>query len=118
MQKLRAGDTVMVLAGKSKGETGTIEKIVLRKSKRRPKKVQRCVVVSNVNMVAKHVKPNPQMNVAGGIERIAAPLDISNVAIVNPSTGKADRVGIRTLEDGQKVRFYKSDNEVIENAGK
>jgi len=102
--KIRKGDDVIVIAGKDKGRRGT----VLR--------MDGCdrVVVENVNMVKKHVKPNPMKGEAGGIVEMEKSLDISNVAIFNPARGKADRVGFKTLEDGRKVRVFKSDGEVID----
>jgi large subunit ribosomal protein L24 len=95
--RLRKGDKVCVLAGKNKGETGTILK-VLREKRR--------VVVQGVNLLGKHQKPSPQYP-DGGVIRREAPLHASNVAHVDPETGKPTRVGIRFLEDGRKVRFAK-----------
>ena len=103
MHKLRTGDEVIVIAGKDKGKRGQIDTFV-GDSK---------VVIPNVNVAKKHVKANPNAGETGGIVDKAMPLDISNVAIFNAATGKADRVGFKFLEDGKKVRFYKSDSEVI-----
>ena len=103
MAKIKREDEVLVLAGKDKGKRGTVRKIV--DSDR--------VVVSGVNMIKKHTKPNPQMGVAGGIVEKEAPIQVSNVAIYNSSTSKADRVGYR-VEDGKKVRIYKSTGEAID----
>lgn len=103
MAKIKRDDEVIVLAGKDKGKRGTVRKIV--DSDR--------VVVSGVNMIKKHTKPNPQMGVAGGIVEKEAPIQVSNVAIYNSSTSKADRVGYR-VEDGKKVRIYKSTGEAID----
>ncbi|MEE4202776.1 MAG: 50S ribosomal protein L24 [Halieaceae bacterium] len=103
MAKIKRDDEVIVLAGKDKGKRGTVRKIV--DSDR--------VVVSGVNMIKKHTKPNPQMGVAGGIVEKEAPIQVSNVAIYNSSTKKADRVGYR-VEDGKKVRIYKSTGEAID----
>lgn len=104
MRKIKREDEVVVLAGKDKGKRGTVKRVV----------DQDRVIVSGVNMVKKHQRPNPQAGVAGGIVEKEAPLQVSNVAIYNPATKKADRVGFRFLEDGKKVRFYKSTGEVID----
>ncbi|MFD2167491.1 50S ribosomal protein L24 [Thalassotalea euphylliae] len=101
--KIRRDDEVIVLAGKDKGKTGKVTKVLVEESK---------VFVEGVNLVKKHQKPVPQLQQAGGIIEKEAPIHVSNVAIVNPKTGKADRVGFRT-EDGKKVRFFKSDNELV-----
>jgi large subunit ribosomal protein L24 len=100
--KLKRDDEVIVIAGKDKGKTGKIS-TVLANGK---------VIIEGVNTVKKHQKPNPQAGVTGGIVEQAAPIDVSNVAILNSETGKADRVGFR-LEDGKKVRFFKSNNELV-----
>ncbi len=104
MNRIRKGDEVVVIAGRDKGRRGAIIKL-LEDGK---------VLVENVNMVKKHQKPNPQMNRQGGIVEREAPLDISNVALWNPATKKADRVGIRALGDGRRVRFFKSNKEVVD----
>ncbi len=104
MQKIKRGDDVIVLAGKDKGKRGTVTRIVDADR----------VIVENVNMVKRHTKANPQAGVAGGIVEKEASIHISNVAIFNPATKKGDRVGIKTLEDGKKVRFFKSNNEVVD----
>ena len=105
MQKIKKGDDVIVITGKDKGKRGSVVRVV--------GEVDR-VVVENVNIAKKHQKPNPAANVPGGIIEKEMPLDISNVAIFNPVTGKADRVGIKALEDGRKVRYFKSNGEVID----
>lgn len=105
MQKLKQGDSVIVIAGKSKGHQGAL---LRRVSEDR-------VVVEGANMIRKHMKPNPQRGVEGGIVDREAALHISNVAIYNPATKKADRVGIKTLEDGRKVRIFKSNQEQIDS---
>lgn len=105
MQKLRTGDEVIVLTGKSNGQRGKISKILTDKNR---------VVVEGVNMMKKHVKPNPQAGIQGGIVEKEAAMDISNVAIFNPASGKADRVGIKVQEDGKRVRIFKSDGELID----
>jgi large subunit ribosomal protein L24 len=101
--KIRRDDEVIVLAGKDKGKRGKVTKVLTADSK---------VFVEGVNVVKKHQKPVPQLQQAGGIIEKEAPIHVSNVAIVNPKTGKADRVGFR-VEDGKKVRFFKSNNELI-----
>lgn len=104
MRKIKKGDDVIVLTGKDKGKRGTVMRVTTDER----------VVVENVNMVKRHTKPNPQRGVAGGIVEKEAAIDISNVALFNPVTKKADRVGFRVLEDGRKVRFFKSNNEVVD----
>lgn len=101
--KIRRDDEVIVLAGKDKGKTGKVTKVLVEDSK---------VYVEGVNLIKKHTKPVPQLQQPGGIIEKEAPLQVSNVAILNPKSGKADRVGFR-VEDGKKVRFFKSDNELI-----
>ena len=101
--KIRRDDEVVILAGKDKGKTGKVTKVLVEDSK---------VFVEGINLIKKHTKPVPQLQQAGGIVEKEAPLHVSNVAIVNPATGKADRVGFR-LEDGKKVRFFKSNNELV-----
>lgn len=105
MQKLKKGDDVIVTAGKDKGKRGTITVVMPREDR---------VLIEGINMVKKHQKPNPAMGVPGGIIQKEMPLHVSNVAIFNPASGKADRVGIKILEDGRKVRIFKSNNEVID----
>jgi large subunit ribosomal protein L24 len=102
MLKIKRDDEVIVLAGKDKGKQGKVLKVLEDK-----------VIVGGINMVKRHTKPNPQAGVAGGIVEKEAPIHVSNVAIYNSSTGKADRVGFRLNEDGTKVRYFKSTNEVI-----
>lgn len=105
MRKIVKGDDVIVIAGKDKGRRGTVTKIFVKEGK---------VLVEGINMAKHHVKANPQAGENGGIVEKEAPIQISNVAIYNSATGKADRVGIKTLEDGKKVRIFKSNNEVID----
>jgi len=102
MQKIRLKDEVIIIAGKDKGSTGTVTKVLDSK-----------VLVEGLNLAKKHVRPNPNAGIAGGITDIEMPLAISNVAIYNPATEKADRVGIRTNKDGIKERFFKSNDETI-----
>ena len=104
MEKIRKGDEVVVIAGKDKGRRGAISKVFANGR----------VLVENVNMVKKHQKPNPTRGTQGGIVEQEAPLAVSNVMLFNAATGKGDRVGIRTLEDGRKVRFFKSNGEVVD----
>ncbi|MCK5697103.1 MAG: 50S ribosomal protein L24 [Gammaproteobacteria bacterium] len=103
MRKLRTGDEVIVIAGKDKGKRGQVDTFIGDEK----------VIILNVNLAKKHVKANPNAGETGGIVDKAMPLAISNVAIFNATTGKADRVGFKFLEDGKKVRFYKSNSEVI-----
>jgi large subunit ribosomal protein L24 len=103
MQKLKQGDEVIVLTGKDKGKQGKIIKLLSDK-----------VLVEGVNRVKKHQKPNPNAGITGGIIDKDMPIHISNVGLYNPETQKADRVGIKTLEDGRKVRFFRSNNETID----
>ena len=104
MNKLRKGDEVVVITGRDKGRRGTIIKVVDGDH----------VLVENVNMVKKHQRPNPARGVQSGIVQKEAALHASNVALLNPATQKADRVGVRTLKDGRKVRFFKSNGELVD----
>jgi len=106
MNKIRKGDEVIVIAGRDKGKRG---KVVLRSDVDH-------VVVEGVNVVKKHAKPNPMKGVTGGIVDKTMPIHQSNVAIFNPAAGKADRVGIKVLADGKKVRVFKSSGEEIKVA--
>lgn len=101
--KIKRDDEVVVLAGKDKGKRGKVLTVLTEKDR---------VVVEGVNLVKKHQKPNPALNQAGGIIEKEASIHVSNVAIFNPATEKADRVGFK-FEDGKKVRFFKSNNEII-----
>lgn len=103
MKKIRKGDEVIVITGKDKGRRGTVMRVVGDR-----------VVVENVNVVKKHQKPNPARNVAGGIIEKEMSLHISNVMLFNPVTSKGDRVGIRALEDGRRVRIFRSNKEVVD----
>lgn len=104
MRKIRKGDDVIVLAGKDKGRRGTVLRVVDEER----------VIVEGVNKVKKHQKPNPLRGEAGGIVEKEMPIHISNVALFNPATQKGDRVGFRILEDGRKVRYFKSTGEVLD----
>jgi large subunit ribosomal protein L24 len=103
MQKIRKGDEVVVITGRDKGRRGT----VLGHSG------SSHLVVEGVNLVKKHVRPNPMKGEVGGIVDKTMPIDRSNVMLYNPATGKGDRVGIKTLEDGRKVRIFKSNGEMV-----
>ena len=103
MSKIKKGDNVVVIAGRDKGKRGDVSRIVDAGH----------VIVNGVNTVKKHTRPNPMKNQPGGIVTKEMPIDVSNVAIYNPVTKKADRIGVRHLEDGRKVRFYKSNGEQI-----
>ncbi|WP_127346064.1 50S ribosomal protein L24 [Pseudidiomarina mangrovi] len=101
--KIKRDDEVVVLAGKDKGKRGKVLKVDTASNR---------VFVEGVNVVKKHQKPNPALGVTGGIIEQEAPVHASNLAVYNPATGKADRVGFR-IEDGKKVRFFKSNNAII-----
>ena len=103
MNKIRKGDTVVVLSGKDKGRQGTVLAVDGEK-----------IVVENINKAKKHQKPNPQRQIAAAIVDKTMPLHISKVAIWNVGAKKADRVGIKQLNDGKRVRFFKSNGEVID----
>jgi len=104
MRRIRKGDDVIVTAGRDKGKRGTVLRIV----------DSEYVLVEGANKVKKHQRPNPMKGVTGGIIDKEMPLHVSNVALYNPATKKADRVGIRVMEDGRRARFYKSNGEVID----
>ncbi|MBX3679962.1 50S ribosomal protein L24 [Cognatazoarcus halotolerans] len=104
MNKIRKGDEVVILAGKDRGRRGAVLRRVDDEH----------VVVEGINRVKKHVRPNPMKGQVGGIVEKEMPINVSNVALFNPATQKADRVGIKVLEDGRKVRFFKSNGEVVE----
>ena len=104
MQKIKQNDEIIVLAGKDRGKRGRVTR---RLDDER-------LFVSGINMKKRHTKPNPQMNKVGGIIEREAPIHISNIAIFNPQTNKGDRVGIKTLEDGKKVRVFRSTGEQID----
>ena len=104
MARIRQGDEVIVIAGKDKGRRGTVIRVY----------PDARVLVENINIARKHQKPNPNAGVPGGIIEKEMPMDISNVLVFNPGTSKGDRVGIRQLEDGRRVRFFKSNGEVLD----
>ena len=102
MRKIKKGDEVVVLTGKDKGKRGAVLRVLEER-----------LVVEGVNRVRKAVKPNPMRGTTGGFQDKDMPIHLSNVAVFNPATGKGDRIGIKTLEDGRKVRFFKSNGEVL-----
>lgn len=105
MRKLKKGDEVVVKSGKDKGKRGIVLSVLYKEEK---------VIVENVNMAKRHTRGNPMQGTPGGIVEKEMPIHISNVAVWNSVTEKPDRIGIRTLEDGQKVRYFKSNNEVVD----
>ncbi len=105
MQRIKKGDEVIVRTGKDKGKRGTVVKLV---------GVDK-VLVQGINRVKKHQKPNPNQGIAGGIIDKDMPIHISNIGLYNSETKKADRVGFKFLEDGKKVRFFRSTNEVVDS---
>lgn len=104
MQKIRRGDDVVVVAGRDKGKRGMVLQRLDEQS----------LLVEGVNRVKKHVKPNPMKGVTGGIQEKEMPIHLSNVALFNPATQKGDRVGVKVLEDGRKVRVFRSNGELVE----
>ncbi len=103
MKRIKKGDQIVVVTGKDKGRQGTVLKVT-----------EDSVLVEAVNMAKKHTKANPMAGVEGGIVDMEMPLDISNVMLFNPMTNKGDRVGFKVLEDGRKVRYFKSNGEVVD----
>ena len=103
MNRIRKGDQVIVIAGKNKGQRGEVVRVAGDK-----------LVVSNVNIVKRHTKPNPQANQPGGIVEREGPIHISNVMLFNPASGKGDRVGIKVLENGKRERVFRSSNKAID----
>lgn len=103
MQKIKKGDEVIVLAGRDKGKIGEVLQILDDRA-----------MVNDVNLIKRHTKPNPNQGQQGGIIEKEATIHISNIALYNPETKKADRVGVKTLEDGRKVRVFKSNQEVVD----
>jgi large subunit ribosomal protein L24 len=104
MQKIKKGDDVIVITGKDKGKRGTVLRVVDEDR----------VIVENINIARKHQKANPQVGEPGGIVDKVMPIQVSNVALYNPQKGGPDRVGFKFLEDGRKVRVFKSDGEVVD----
>ncbi|MCC5793586.1 MAG: 50S ribosomal protein L24 [Chromatiales bacterium] len=104
MNRIRKGDDVIVIAGRDKGRRGTVLRVVDPEH----------LIAEGINVVKKHQRPNPQKGLQGGIIEKEMPIHVSNVMLFNPATGKGDRVGFKTLADGRKVRFYKSNQEVVD----
>ena len=104
MQRIKKGDEIVVLTGRDKGKRGTVLRRVDAQH----------VIVEGVNRVKKHQRPNPMKNITGGIVDKDMPIHISNVALFNPATKKADRVGVKSLEDGRKVRVFKANGEQVD----
>ena len=104
MQKIKAGDQVVVLTGKDKGRRGAVIAV----------EGEHHLIIDGINLVKKHQKPSPVKGIAGGIVEKAMPIHVSNVALLNPSTAKPDKIGFRLLGDGRKVRYFKSTNEVVD----
>ena len=105
MNKIKKGDEVVVITGRDKGRRGTVQQV--RSDGR--------LIVDNVNMVKRHTKPNPMAGTTGGIVEKESPIQASNVLVWNSAASKGDRIGIKTLEDGKKVRFFKSNGEVLDS---
>lgn len=103
MAKIRKGDQVIVRKGRDKGKRGTVLRVLDKR-----------VLVENVNIVKRHTRPNPNKNVTGGIVEKEAPIAIANIALYNATSGKAERVGLKTLDDGRKVRYFKQSGEVAD----
>jgi large subunit ribosomal protein L24 len=105
MQRLKKGDEVIVIAGKDRGRRGNVIRVYANGR----------VLVENVNVAKKHQRPNPNAGVAGGIIEKEVPINASNVMLFNPTTQKGDRVGTRELADGKRVRYFKSNDEVVDH---
>jgi large subunit ribosomal protein L24 len=103
MNRIRKGDQVIVIAGSDKGKKGEVVRVAGDR-----------VVVQNINIIKRHTKPNPQANVAGGIVEKEAPIHISNVMLLNQATGQGERIGFKVLENGRKVRVFRSSGEAID----
>jgi large subunit ribosomal protein L24 len=104
MSRIRKGDEVIVIAGKDKGRRGTVLRVLAGGK----------VIVENVNVAKKHTKPNPQRGISGGIMEREMPIEGSNVMLFNAATGRGGRIGYKRLGDGRKVRYFKSNDEVID----
>ena len=103
MNRIRKGDQVVVISGKDKGKRGDVVRVAGDK-----------IVVSNINVIKRHTKPNPQAGQPGGVIEREAPIHISNVMLFNPVSGKGERVGIKVLEDGRKLRVFRSSGEAVD----
>ena len=104
MNKIKKGDEVYIVCGRDKGKRGNVLRVLDDER----------VLVENINLAKKHMKPNPQKGEPGGIVEKEMPIQVSNVALFNPATNKGDRVGFKTLDDGRKVRVFKSNREVLD----
>ena len=104
MRKIKKGDEVIVRAGRDRGRRGNVMRVLDEDH----------LLVEGVNVVKKHERPNPMRGTTGGIVEKEMPIHVSNIAVYNPVTGKADRIGVRSLDDGRKVRFFKSTGEVVD----
>ena len=104
MRRLRKGDDVVVRTGRDKGKRGTVLRVL----------DEQTLLVEGINLLKRHMRPNPQRGMSGGIVEKEVPIQASNVALFNPTSGKGDRVGVRRLEDGKKVRYFKSNDEVVD----
>jgi large subunit ribosomal protein L24 len=102
--RIKKGDEVIVIAGRDKGRRGAVLRVIDDER----------VLIENINVVKKHQKPNPNAGIQGGIIEKEMPLHVSNIMLFNPATGKGDRVGVKQLEDGRRVRFFKSNKEVLD----
>ena len=105
IRRIKKGDDVIVLAGKNRGQRGSVLEVDSGRDR---------VVVEGINIVKRHTKPNPQKGTSGGIIESEMSIHVSNIALFNPITGKGDRIGIRRMEDGRKVRYFKSTNEIFD----
>lgn len=105
MNRIRKGDEVVVVAGKDKGRRGVVVQVIAEDNR---------AIVEGINTAKKHMRPNPQAGIQGGIVDKDMPIDLSNVMLWNPVSKKGDRIGFKTLEDGRKVRFFRSDGEVVD----
>ena len=103
MNRIRKGDQVVVIAGKDKGKKGDVIRVAGDK-----------IVVSNINIIKRHTKPNPQAGQPGGVIEREAPIHISNVMLFNPASGKGERIGVKVLEDGRKLRVFRSSGEAVD----
>ena len=104
-RRIKKGDEVIVLAGRNRGQRGSVLEVDAERGR---------VVVEGVNVMKRHTRPNPQKGTSGGIIEKEVSIHVSNVALFNPIAGKGDRVGIRSMEDGRRVRYFKSTNEVVD----
>jgi len=105
IRKIRKGDEVVILTGRNKGQRGNVLSVDTSRDR---------VVVEGVNVVKRHTRPNPQRGISGGIIEKEMPIHVSNVALFNSVTGRGDRIGVKKLEDGRKVRIFRSTGEVVD----